>query len=210
MYTAGSSTARKEIIRLLAKQGYGLNGTLLPRKNTIVLQKHDTLGCCLACDSGVGLEVGGVRGRILVETGGLHDIFEHTAHVAIHISHIEFTLFHTFDNLIDLCWLSGFHQIVACMYLANRGKSLADANPVGHHDAFKSPVVAQDLREQVMITHRVLTIHLVIRCHDGPRVALADGNLEAAQVEFTGSTLGDALIHTCTVGLLRVNSEVLG
>ena len=61
-----------------------------------------------------------------------------------------------------------------------------------------------------MVAHRELAVDLVIRGHDGPGVTLADGNLEAAEVELTGCTLTDALVDARTVCLLGVYGEMLG
>ena len=158
----------------------------------------------------MGLEVGSVRGGILVEARGLDDVFEHAAHVAIHILDVELAFFHTLDDLLYLSGLSGLHEVVAGLHFTDGGQTCADANPVGHHDAFKAPVLTQDLRQQVVVAHRELAVHLIIGGHDGPGVALADGNLEATEVELTGGTLRDALVDTGTIRLLRVDGEVLG
>ena len=61
-----------------------------------------------------------------------------------------------------------------------------------------------------MVAHGVLAVDLVVGGHDGPGVALADGDLEAAEVELAGGALGDALIDGRAVGLLGVYGEVLG
>ena len=53
-----------------------------------------------------------------------------------------------------------------------------------------------------MVAHRELVINLVVGGHDGPGVTLADGDLEASQIELAGSTLGDTFVDTGTVGLL--------
>ena len=101
----------------------------------------------------MGLEVGSVRGRIFVEAGRLDDVFEHTAHIAVDILDIELTFLHALDDFFDLGGLSGFHEIVASLYLAGSGKTFADADPIGHHDAFIAPIVAQDLGKQIVVAH---------------------------------------------------------
>ena len=158
----------------------------------------------------MGLEIGGVGSRILQETGSFDNVFEHTTHIAVDIGDGEFTILHALDDLFDLSGLARLHEIVAGLYLSDGLKALADADPVGHHDAFIAPVVAKDLGEQVVITHGVLTVHLIVRCHDGPWVALADGYLKAAEVELAGSTLGNALVDRGAVSFLRVDGEVFG
>ena len=137
----------------------------------------------------MGLEVGTVGGGVFVETRCLDDVFEHAAHVAVDILDIELAALHALDDFLGLGRLSGLHEVVAGLHLSGGGQTFADTDPVGHHDALEAPVVAQDLGEQVVVTHRELAVDLVIRGHDGPGITLADGNLEAAEVEFAGGTL---------------------
>ena len=96
------------------------------------------------------------------------------------------------------------------MYLSGGLKSLADADPVSHHDTLIAPVVAKDLGEQVVVAHREFAVDLVIRSHDGPGVAFPHGYLEAAEVDLAGSALRETLIDRGAVGLLGVHGEVLG
>ena len=158
----------------------------------------------------MGLEIRIIRGGILLEAWGLHDVFEHTTYIAVDIFNIELATLDTLDNLFNLCGLSRLHEVVASVYLTNRRQAFANTNPVGHHDAFITPILTQNLCEQVVIAHRILTIYLVIRGHDGPRVALANSNLKTTQVKFTGGTLRQALIDSGTIGFLRVDSKMLG
>ena len=110
----------------------------------------------------MSLEVGIVAGGIFVEAGSLDDVFQHAAHVAVDIGDIEFAILHTIDDFLYLCRLSGFHQVVAGMYLADGGQSLTDTNPVSHDNTLEAPVVTQDLRQQVVVTHRELAVDLII------------------------------------------------
>ena len=117
-----------------------------------------------------------------MEAWGLDDILEHATDITVYIGHAELTLVYALDNLVYLSWLTGFHKVVSGVNLSYCGQSLANANPVGHHDSLESPVIAKNLSKQVVITHRVLTINLIIRSHDGPGVTLADGNLKATEI----------------------------
>ena len=110
----------------------------------------------------MSLEVGGVAGWILVETGRLDDVLEHATHIAVDIGDGEGSVLHTSDDLFYLSGLPRLHEVVACLYLADGGQTFADANPVGHDDTLEAPVVAEDLCEQVVVTHRELTVHLII------------------------------------------------
>ena len=158
----------------------------------------------------MSLQVGLVGCRIVVEAGCLDDILQHAAYVTVYVGHVEFATLHTSNDFLHLCRLSGLHEVVASLHLGNGGQALANTNPVGHHNTLVAPVFTQDFCQEVVVTHRKLAIDLVIRSHDGPRVTLAHGNLEAAQIEFAGSTLADTLIDAGTVGLLRVDGKVLG
>ena len=137
----------------------------------------------------MSLQVRLVGVRILIEAWRLHDILQHAAHVAVHILDIQLTILHTGNDFLHLGRLSGFHEVITCINLSDGGQTLTNTNPVSHHDTFIAPVVTQNLRQQVVVTHRILTIDFVIRSHNRPRVTLTDGNLEALQVELTGCTL---------------------
>ncbi len=156
------------------------------------------------------LEIGFVGIGIIVEARRLDDIFQYTTHIAVNILHAEFATLHAFDYLLYLSGLSWFHQVVASMNLIDSGQSIADTNPVGHHDTLIAPILTQNLRQQVVITHRELTIYLIITGHNGPRVTLADRNLKTTQIQFAGCTLTDSLIDSCTICLLRIDGKVLG
>ena len=158
----------------------------------------------------MGLEIRIVRSGILMEARGLDDVFQHAAHVAVDISDRELAIFHSLNDLLNLCGLSGFHEVVAGMHLSDGLQTLTDAYPVGHHDPFIAPVVAQNLREQVVVAHRVLPVYLIVGGHDSPGVALTDGYLKATEVEFTGGTLRYSFVNRRTVCLLRVHGKVLG
>ena len=110
----------------------------------------------------MSLEVRIVRCGIFVETWSLDDILEHAAHIAINIGDAELTALYTLDDLIDLCGLSGLHQVVAGLNLGDGGQTFADTNPVGHHDTLIAPILTQNLGEQIVITHRELSVHLII------------------------------------------------
>ena len=92
----------------------------------------------------MGLEVWIVRSGILTETGSLDDVFEHATHVAVDIGNVEFATLHALDDLLYLSGLARLHEVVAGLYLSDGGQTLADANPVGHHETLVAPVVAQN------------------------------------------------------------------
>ena len=97
-----------------------------------------------------------------METRGLHDIFEHTTHITIHIGDVETTILNTIDDLLYLSRLTWFHQIVTCMDFTGGGQSFTNSDPLGHNDTLESPVVTQDLGQQVVVAHREFAVHLII------------------------------------------------
>ena len=156
------------------------------------------------------LQVGLISGGILAETRCFHNILQHTANIAVNVGHRELSALYALDNLLHLCRLSGLHQIVASLHFRDSFQSFTDTNPIGHHDTFKAPIVAQDAGQQVAIAHRELTINLIIRCHDRPRVTLSDCNLKPTQVKLTGCPLRHSFVDAGTFSLLRIHGKVLG
>ena len=161
MYTARAYAAGQEVVAVLAEECHIPD--VLPGQGTVVLQQHDALASRLTGDGGVRFQVGLVGGWIFVEAWCLHNILQHTAHVAVDVGHRELAALHALNNLVNLGGLSRFHQVVAGLHLSDGGQSLTDANPVGHDDALVAPVVAQDAGQQVAVAHGVLAVHLVIR-----------------------------------------------
>ena len=210
MYATRTSTTRKEVVRVLTEEGDGFDGTVLPRQGAVVLQHHDTLGSTLTGDGSMSLEIRSVGSGILVETWGLHDIFEHTTYITINISNVKTTILNTIDDLLNLGGLTWFHQVVACMNLTSSRQSLTDSDPVGHDDTLESPVLTKNLSKQIVVAHRELTVHLIIRSHDSPGITLSDSNLEASEIELTSCALRHMFIHRGTICLLGVNCEMLG
>ena len=81
--------------------------------------------------------------------------------------------------------------------------------PVGHHETFIAPVVAQDGGQQVMALTRQRPVDKVIRGHHRPGLCLGDGNLEVLQIELASGTLAHTGVVAHTLRLLVVESEVL-
>ena len=150
----------------------------------------------------MGLGVGLVRELIAFEAWGLYDVLQHAAHVAVYILHLKTTCLHGLYDVGGLCAVAWHHQVVACRDFLLCGQVVAFTNPVGHHDALEAPLVAQHVGEQVFVALGVDPVNLVVRRHDGPRVALANHPFEPAQIDFAQGTLTDVLAHSGTVALL--------
>ena len=141
---------------------------------------------------------------------GLFDVCQHVAHVAVHILDVQPPGLHRLHNVFDLGGIARHHQVVAGADLLLGRQLFALAYPVGHHNALESPLVAQDGGQQVFVALGIDTINDIIRRHQRPRLRLADGHLEALQVQLTQGTLADPLVHLRAGGLLRVDGKVLG
>ena len=148
------------------------------------------------------LQVGLVRVLITLEARGLHNVFQHIAHIAVHLFDVQATRLYIFYDFLGLSRIAGHHQVVACLYFLTYGQVGSSANPVSHHDTVESPFVAQNRCQQVFMSLCICAVYLVIGRHYGPRVALTNGHLKAFQVKFTQCTLTYSLVHFCTSRLL--------
>ena len=97
-------------------------------------------------------------------------------------------------------------QLVAGLHLRH---GVPPAEPVGHHQPVEAPVVPQDAREQLGALRGVGAVQLVVGGHHRPRPGLADGDLEAAQVDLAQRPLGDLDVDGVAVPLVVVGGEVL-
>ena len=152
------------------------------------------------------LQVGLVRELITLITGALLDEVEDASHVTIKVGLCEFTALHTSHNRIELLGLTRLEHIVTSPHL---NSTVLTTEPVGHHGSLVAPLIAEDGLHEVMALRGIDTVHIVIRGHHRPRLALLDGNLETFQVDLTQGTLRDMSISVHTVGLLIVGCEVL-
>ena len=83
------------------------------------------------------------------------------------------------------------------------------ARPVGDGDAVVPPFAAEDVLHQVHILVGVGAVELVVRGHDGLRLALIDGDLKPGQVNFAQRALVDDGIDDHAALLLVIAREVL-
>ena len=88
-------------------------------------------------------------------------------------------------------------------------KEIALGPPVGHNDAGVAPLAPEDGGQQVVVAGGPVTIDRIIAGHDGVGAALLNRDLEALQVNFTQSPLGNHSLHAVTVGLLIIAGKML-
>ena len=209
-YINGSTTetTRHEVVRVDTEECHGLQA--LDRKSGIILQEHHTLGRTLTGDSCMSLQVWLTTIFISLESRSLHDIFEHTANIAVHILDIQLAILYCINNILHLSWITRHHQVVASLNFLFQRKVGTLTNPVGLHDSLISPVVAENIGQESLVALGINTVNLIIGRHDSPRIALANHHLETLQIQLTESTLAQSLIHLGTVSFLRVHGKVLG
>ena len=81
--------------------------------------------------------------------------------------------------------------------------------PVRHDKALETPVLFQDLVEQVIIFRAIRAVDFIVGRHDGERAALLDRGLEGRQVNLAQRALVHVDVDAAALGLLVVGGEVL-
>ena len=90
-----------------------------------------------------------------------------------------------------------------------RPGSRARAQPVGEHEAFEPPLVAQDRGDQRGVLRAVRAVEPVVRGHDAQRAALAHRELEGHEVELAQRAGVDHRVDAVALELGVVTGEVL-
>ncbi len=67
--------------------------------------------------------------------------------------------------------------------------------PVGFDEAFESPFLAQNFREQLRVLTAVHAVHLVVRAHHRRRAGLDDAAFEVRQIQFVQRARSDVRAH---------------
>ncbi len=91
----------------------------------------------------------------------------------------------------------------------HRRGTVGRRSPVAHDDPVEAPLLAQNLGEQPACVGRVIAVDAVVGGHDHARDAVAQGELEAAQVHLAQGALVDDRVDHETPVLLIVDGEVL-
>ena len=90
-----------------------------------------------------------------------------------------------------------------------RRDPVVDRAPVGHDDPVEAPLVAQDLREQLVVLAAERAVDAVVGAHHRPRRAGRDRALPAREVELAQGALVDQRVDAVAAVLLVVGREVL-
>ena len=222
----GQSIRRQHFFQVVQSGGidHGGTGSLIPGrlgkiadhghlrvrfqwKNAVVLQQDDGTGGTPAGKGMMGFLIIGLGRFGYCRAGCEHNLqqlpqpliqrlFRHPAFL---------NGFHQTDGAVRAG--DGHYQIGAGLHA--RGVIVVSA-PVGDHHAVKAPLIAQNLREQVVILIGIGLIDLVVAGHNGLGLALSDGNLKSSQIDFPERPLIQHGIHAHPPQFLRVCGKVLG
>ena len=144
---------------------------------------------------------------IVVVTRCADDELEHTAHTGVHIGDGKGAVADGSDDVLYLLRVSGHHQVIACMHLCF---GIAHTGPVGHHYSIESPFTTEDGGEGIVTLLHELSVDLIVRRHDGPRLRFAHHDLESAEIDLAESLNGESFIYFGSVRLLGIDGIVFG
>ena len=116
----------------------------------------------------------------------LNHIFQDTFHIGIKHLHGQFTILGCLEDGLILSILSRLQHVVACQHSYH---GIITSIPVADVHSLPAPLVTNDGGQQFMVLYSVRAIQLIIRGHDGPRVALLHHNLKSLEIDFTKGTL---------------------
>ena len=137
---------------------------------------------------------------------GLYDILQNALYVGIEDVHAQLATLCSSQNGLVLLGLSGLQHVVAGLH---GFYGIIASVPVGYIHTFPAPFIANDGRQQLVVLYGIRTVQLIIRGHDGPRVALLDHDLKSFQIDLTECALRYLRDIAVTVGFLIVGHEVL-
>jgi len=86
--------------------------------------------------------------------------------------------------------------------------TVVHAAPIGHKQAFKTPLFASDFGQQLRVFAGVGAVELVVGTHHGPGLRLADDDLKRPQEDLAQSALIDDRVIDHPAEFLVVGSEV--
>ena len=175
-----ATAAYQCIVTIDTQQGHSL--AFFQRQHAFVLKQHHAFGRHLTGYLSMSLEVGLVAVLIVVEYGGLDQHAQNVLHAPVKVALGDDAGAYAIQNLTQLSLCARHQHIIACTYLTC---SVLLSPPVGHHKTIKAPFVTQHIFQQPAVLRGQDAVDLVVRRHDGPWLALLDGNLEATQIDFT-------------------------
>ena len=175
-----------------------------------VFQKHGPLFFYLLRDGGVcgGVDAGDLR-RMLIHAHGehrakdsVHHVVEHRSlHVAVLDRQLNAFIFHAFKIASRRLFLveSGCGGLYRAM----------GPVPVGHNKALESPIVFQNVGQQVRVLARVGSADEVVGAHHRLHAGIFHADFEGQEIAFARAAFVDLNIGGEARGLLIVHGKVL-
>ena len=154
----------------------------------------------------MGLKVWLVCKLISLEAWSLDNEFKDACNTLIKLCHREFTrLYSRHDSLIliNLAWLN---HIVSGSHLR---RCIKATTPVSDNSTLEAKLATKNILKQPLILRCIATIEVVVRCHNSPRLRVANSNLKVTKIYLAQGSLRDTRIVTQTVNLLIISTEVL-
>ena len=204
VYESGAVSARNHIIGIDTEQGCVALGY---GQGTVVLEKHHSIRCKFAGDSGVCFQIRleGTLGAF--ESGSLDYEFQQGGDAAVQVFHFQAAILQTLEYMLGLHRVAAHQKVGTCVQLLG---SVALAGPVRHYQALESKVLAQDFGEKVVTFLGIFSVQVVVGGHYGPGLCIPHAEFECLDIEFPKCPGVHAGIPVQTVGFLVVCSEVLG
>jgi len=159
----------------------------------LVAQEHHRLHGGPACKCAVLGEIDGMRLHVsIVEGAQTIEYRQQGSCGTIQIVFVDSPLAHGLGEYGSVStWGRGHFQIETGVRRSFGGES---SEPVRHHEALETPLVAQDVLQQPAILRAIAAVHPVVRRHDAERTALAHRDLERQQVHLAKCSIVDDAI----------------
>lgn len=90
-----------------------------------------------------------------------------------------------------------------------RGNNAIGHKPVTHNESVPTPLATEDISNEIVVRRAKVSVDLIIRRHDRPRITVADRDLERLEVNLAQGALGNLLVDEETAILLVVGGVVL-
>ena len=87
--------------------------------------------------------------------------------------------------------------------------AVVNCAPVAHHKSAETPVVAKNIRKQQLVLRGILSVYLVVRAHNRPRLSVFHHRFKSGEVDLVQSSLVDICGNAHAAALLIISGEML-
>ena len=166
-----------------------LSAVRFERQRAVVFEEHGTVGRDLGGKRVMGLEIG----VLLFGSDGIP--FDETKHIfdsLVERLHIERAVLERLqDDIAAVGGIAGHFEIEPCL---QRSNAVVRCTPIGHDEAVKAPLFAEDVGEQPLVLRTESAVDGVVRAHEGRRFCLFYDTLERTKVDLArGALIADAV-----------------